>query len=358
MILSWCDIRAKLQLLVSTIFSGWLQTKVVEDVFQDARRRESHDVGNKHLKISSYYAQISEAGVIGEHGRQEIKAKDDEPKAEGNTKHFFHSDQHEPSIPNAEEITGHCDWQTFSAQSARTIYADQFIIRSMYLSPKWEMASKCWQARLVPRRSVVKLKSRRGEEDVYLMVLGVLALKVVLGWKLEVISIPRSKFKIFLIGAGRVANHTPTAFTVIDLADISIIPSTVISPLNYFLIMKRQCPDRIGVVLMQHGLPEHVHLAAARAAFYDLQLPQMKTLVSEYRVPSECITLPLTVHDCVKYFIHKHTGKHPTEQELRGILSLRCAASDDVCKGIADEDLLMELIDADDLKSFQDSLGL
>ena len=63
--LSWCDIRARLQTFLSTLFSGWLQTKFVEDVFQDARRRESHDVENKQLKISTYYAQVAEMGSLG-----------------------------------------------------------------------------------------------------------------------------------------------------------------------------------------------------------------------------------------------------------------------------------------------------
>ena len=143
-------------------------------------------------------------------------------------------------------------------------------------------------------------------------------------------------------------------FTVIDVADMEIIPTYVISPLNYFLVMKKKLPEIIGFVLMQHGLPVHVHLAAARAAFYDLQLPQLKILVNENRIPSDCITLALPVHDCVRFFIHKHTGTFPTEQELRGILSLRYAETDDMCKDIADEDVFLELLDSDDVKSFQD----
>ena len=65
--------------------------------------------------------------------------------------------------------------------------------------------------------------------------------------------------------------------------------------------MKKKLPDRLGVVLMQHGLSLRVHLAAARAAFYDLQLPELRILVNENRIASDCHTLPLTVHGCVGF---------------------------------------------------------
>ena len=181
--LSWCDIRARLQTYVCTLFSGWLQTKVVEDVFQDARRRETHDVENKQLKISTYYARVAAMDTIGEHHRQEIQPEDDEPKASGTTKDVFYAQRHHPSLVSAGDITGHCDWQTFSAQSSKTIDADIFITRCMYLSDRWEMSSKCWQASLLPKRCVVKVKAGRGQPDEIVMVVGLMAIKVLIGWK-------------------------------------------------------------------------------------------------------------------------------------------------------------------------------
>ena len=58
----------------------------------------------------------------------------------------------------------------------------------MYLSGKWEMSSKCWQARLLPKRCVVKVKVVRGQQDEIVMVVGLLANKVVIGWKIETAS--------------------------------------------------------------------------------------------------------------------------------------------------------------------------
>ena len=242
---------------------------------------------NKQLKNSTYYAHVAEMGTIGEHHRQETQPEDDEPKASGTTKDVIYAQRHNPSVVSAGDITGHCDWQTFLAQSSKTIYADIFITRCMYLSDKWEMPSKCWQARLLPKRCVVKVKAGRGQPDEIVMVVGLMANKVVIGWKLETVNIPKSKFKIFLVGGRRVLNTVPCWFTVIGVTQLEIIPTTVISPLNYFLVMKKKLPDRIGVVLMQHGLPLHVHLAAARAAFYDLQLPQLTILVHENRIPND-----------------------------------------------------------------------
>ena len=111
---------------------------------------------------------------------------------------------------------------------------------------------------------------------------------------------------------------------------------------------------RIGVVLLQFGPPVPVLLAAARTAFYNLDLPQCKILNSEHDICAECVSLPRTICALVTFFIKKYTGKEPSQQELRSILSLRCSDDQDMCYDVADEDMLLQCLDADDVKSFQD----
>jgi hypothetical protein len=97
-----------------------------------------------------------------------------------------------------------------------------------------------------------------------------------------------------------------------------------------------------------------VLLHAARNAFWDLDLPQLKKLVTESGIVVVGISWPATLSACVSFFIKKFTNKEVTVQELHDILSLRCSDGD-VMADVADEDMLLECLDHEDVKSFQAS---
>ena len=190
----------------------------------------------------------------------------------------------------------------------------------------------------------------------FVLVLGSVENKIVLGWLVESVHIGRTNHRAFLIGGGKVKNVKPFIFTLFNIDDVDVIPTTPVSPLHYFLALKRKLPEnmRIGVVLLQFGHPVPVLLAAARSAFYNLDLPQCKILNSEHKIGAECVSLPRTIGALVTFFIKKYTGKEPSQQELRSILSLLCSDDQDMCYDVADEGMLLQCLDAEDVNTFQD----
>ena len=110
-----------------------------------------------------------------------------------------------------------------------------------------------------------------GDGSVFI-VLGSLASKVLLVWRVESVDVPATNHQVFLLGGGRVFNDSPTALVVTDLTDFNIVPASPISPIHYLLALKRKLPARMGVVLLQHAAAVPVLLYAAQNAFFSLGL--------------------------------------------------------------------------------------
>ena len=109
----------------------------------------------------------------------------------------------------------------------------------------------------------------------------------------------------------------------------------------------------MGVVLLQYAKPEDVLYQLAMKCFHNCGLPQLKTIVTEYGIQHECLTLPLTLSVLIKHFYKLNHKKDMPDQDLHAVLSLRCTEMTDVCTDIADEDMLITCLDKDDIKAFQ-----
>ena len=105
---------------------------------------------------------------------------------------------------------------------------------------------------------------------------------------------------------------------------------------------------------MQFKPSRHVMLLAACNAFWDIQLPQLTKIVKEYKIDCECVTLAATLTAVLRHMIKLHTNKAATDKVLQDILALRCADVGDPLEFVCDEDLLIELLDEDDRKEFED----
>ena len=68
--LGW--VLRKAQRVVWELFSGWGNTKIVEDNFKKMRERESKDNSNKGLAMQTYWAASSEMGAIELHERTQV----------------------------------------------------------------------------------------------------------------------------------------------------------------------------------------------------------------------------------------------------------------------------------------------
>ena len=344
------DRRHKIQKLLYYVFKGWGQTKVVEDNFKNCRYVETQGILNKTRTCSAYYGAMSQMGTIALHKRKEISIDEDTPVAKGKPAEIFHCEKHKPSLPNAGDITGRSSWQTFSPQSSKIIQADMWVLGHCNETHLWALAEKCDQCDFFQRRTIIQKKA---EPSCFYIVLGSLVSRLLLVWMVEAVSIPKTNYNVFLVGTDAVDNKDPRAFIVLNIEEFVVIPAAPVAPAHYFLALKRSLPEKMGVVLLQHGKTEPVLLHAANNAFFDLGLPRLKALCKEYSIETPCVTLAPTLCACVKHFIHLYTKKMPTDTELQSILSLRCQDTDGFVGDICDEDMLIELLGADDQQAYK-----
>ena len=350
--LSEFDIRASVTKLATWIFSGWGQTKVCEDLFKTMRERESMDSLNGVRCIEAYYAAMPAMGTIPLHKRREIQFTEDEPEEEVTARQCFASDAHTPSLTDAHRITDKATWPTYTPQSSKTIHTHQELLRHGDKHDSWHELSKCWQCALLPTRTIIYSKIG----GCYYIVLGPLCYQMLVVWQVEPFEVRNTGYMVFLLGHGRVMNTTPTLLPILTLDDFTVIPTSPVGPLHYFLTLKRKFPrHKMGVLILQHDKPAAVMLHAARNGFFDMQLPQLKTIANEYGIDTPCLELPLTLTAVVKHMVKLHTKTDITVSELHSILALRSLEECSEIPTICDEDMLIEILDKEDLQAFQEN---
>lgn len=351
------DIKRKVHEYLHRIFSSWGQTKVVEDLFKKMRERESQDTLNGIRAVYSYFAAASQMGAIKLHHRNEVEFDLEGKLAHGSATSLFSCKKWQPTMENWQKITEKADWPTFSPQSAKNISGDLILLRHLDDRQCWGSASACWQAELLHRGILFHYKPKHlpVEQYCYLVSLGPLWHEVVLTWKVQDSLIPNTNHKVFRFTGRSVDNRAPTPICVLDLDEFSVVPQTPVSPIHLVLALNKKITRdiQLGVVLLQYDQEQPIMLWCARHAFFDLGLPQLKTIVSEYGIDHQPVTLPATLTACCKHFIKEHTGKDATDAELHAILALRSVEQDDYIPGFSDEDLLVEILEKEEADAFE-----
>ena len=365
--LSNADNRAAVNKLLRMIYSGWGQTKIVEDVFKHMRERESLDTLSGVKGVVSYYCSMTEMGAIESHLRTGVKPEDDTPKADGKKTELFSCKHHAPSLPNSDSITKTATWPTYSPQSSKKIYSDRILLHHLKCGEKvkytdskegpvavverslWSQASNCWRCDLFQPRSIIYQKATKK----HYMVLGPLVSQGLVVWEVEGVRLGKGNHQAFLLGAGNVINKSPTVLTVLDFDSLSLVPSAPISPINYHLALNKRDVHPMGVVILQYGKVVPVLLHAAERCFYNLGITKLKVIADEFDIEVSTPTLPMTCSALIRHFWKLHMGSDITDNKLSEILALRCADPGSAVAHIADESMLIEILDKDDVRAFQ-----
>ena len=342
--------------LLKLVFSSWGQTKVVEDVFKTLRQREHQDTLNGFRTVPAYYAAMVAMGAIGIHQRTEMKPDSGGPKGKGTAKKLFASKGHVCSLLDAHKITEKTSWPTFSPQTAKKVPADLILLRLLKLGQCWMIASRCWGCMFFRRGSVILEEEKVGRETTkrYFVVLGNMGRQMLLVWEVEPMKTTKRDKLAFLLGGGTIVHKEPTCFAIINLGDYQTVPCAPVSPLGFYIVNGRKYGPGTGVVLLQGGKACPVLLDAARNAFFDIHLPDLKTLAAEHGVALPGLTLPVVVTTLVRHLLTTLGGEAPADADVRGILALRCADDVSVFDGVVDEDLLMEVLDKEQLDALQE----
>ena len=101
--------------MACAVFSGWGQTKVMEDLLQKLRNRESVDVSNQHISCVHQYAAMRDMDCIANHKRKEMDTSPGDIGTKQPPKSTFNAQNHLPNIeplPLVQKAT----WPTLTPQ--------------------------------------------------------------------------------------------------------------------------------------------------------------------------------------------------------------------------------------------------
>ena len=330
------------------IFAGWGQTKICEDTFKEPRDREQRDTTNSNLSTTSYYAFMCHMGTIPAHKREELKIDNADPKATGVGKQTFLCKKHEPALEQTEKITSSATWPTFTPQSSKRIYADLDLFRQCDKNDSWGAISKCSQAVLFRRLDIIRVDGK------VFMVLGHIQYTMLLLWSVLQVPIGRTNHNAYILHGEGIDNNSVIMEHVTDLKRFEIIPTVPICPLHLWLACRKQVPCRVGVVLLQTGPATTVLKHAARHCFFQLHMPQLKTISKEERIDiSHCATIVPMLVAMIKEILKTKDGP-PSDDTVADILALRCMEPCDDLTDVLNEDIAELMLDSADLETVKD----
>ena len=148
--------------LAAVVFTGFGQTKVVEDVFNRLRDREERDVRNKKISLRrQWHCAIGEQ-VLQLHQREEIEtpplestAGTERDKLGGSTFSY----KNEQLSVDGSSMLGRATWPTFTPQAVQAQAAECSLMRVCHDSGEWALASGSWRCVFVPLGVVIRAKA-------------------------------------------------------------------------------------------------------------------------------------------------------------------------------------------------------
>jgi len=219
------DVLEQLGVLARQAFSGWGQTKIIEDGLKELRHREEHDTTNAHISKVRQWASLRDAKVIGLHKLQELEAAEN-PDVEAPpklSKHAFTCRGAKPSIA-AESMVGSATWPTMSAQSGQILQAEQQLMRQCRLEGCWENAGACWKCVFTTPGTLLR---HRASGDLR-VVLGDVMYVALLAWSVDRVVAPNGEIFFFL-------SHQPVGecsswLVLCDFEEWAVVPTEVLPP--------------------------------------------------------------------------------------------------------------------------------
>ena len=247
-------------------------------------------------------------------------------------------------------------WPTFSPQSAQFAYAVSGYLRIVNAKADlvsddektdiWGVASKCWRGVLFRKGSVV----RKVDTEDYFVVIGYLGKLLVLLWKVVHIKLCRNANMAFAVGTGHNINYRPTLVSGLDIDDYEVIPCDVVAPVAMWLANAKRLHDFHGIVFLQNEKPQPVMVHAAWHCFWDMTLPELRTLAKELDVAA--LTPDLYGHLDI---LIQTVIPEANDDQVKKILLLRCEVDEDPLANF-DQDALAELFPDADSKVLEERI--
>ena len=234
---------------------------------------------------------------------------------------------------------------------SRRIYADLALLRHCDFNDQWQNIARCWQCVLFARGEVIHHKISKA----YYIVLGDIQATMLLVWMLLRVPLGATNHAYYVIargcGGGEDFNAKHILLDALNLADFQVVPCVTVSPVHFWLALKKKAARHMGIVLLQNGPLENVMKYAARQCFHKLSLEQVKNICAEERIHLEGVpTLASTLTALIKHFLAPKS-----DDEVLGILALRAVEPDNPME-VLTEDVAEEMLDSMDLQTLAEQL--
>ena len=323
------------------LFTGWGQSKVVEDVLNRLRDRETRAVKDKRLGVVNQWNTMRGEEIIKLHRRVELDPAPLE-KRKKLDRSIFVPKHHTPSI-DVDSITGRATWATFTPQTIQALSADRQLFLFCRRNACWERAGDSWRTSFVPKGTVL---TRAGADDARL-VLGVVGYISILTWPLDK-RITKEGNTYYALSSAIGKAEASWGF-VLDFDSWQVIPSKLVSPLHRFLLDKKRFSGISGLVLHQSSPPCSILENAARHAFWKMSQSQLQKLAKDQDVVPPTPDLLALVTTLVKKCI-----KDVPEEQLDAILALRGHHDDEDLAEQIPHEVLEQALPKEDVKTVED----
>ena len=290
------EVLRRLDALAKSIFTGWGQTKVVEDGIRELRDVEQRGTTNKKVAAIRQLGILRDRKVIALHKREEFEPTTPAVTPKATTPwSTFTAKGTEPTI-EIDSLTGAASWPTLSAQTYQVIAAEMALVARAHATDGWEDASGCWKCLFVPTGACLKKKDVEDEFWVNLGHVGYVALLV---WPLVRQSSKGGRHVFSLAVDEETAE--PTWAIVCNWDEYEVVPCSPVSPATLYRFFHSRFPKTLGVVLRQDGDALSILRHAAEQAFWRLPKTQLDKLARDRGVrvddPSLLTLLEALVRD-------------------------------------------------------------
>ena len=193
---------------------------------------------------------------------------------------------------------------------------------------------------------------KRPDSDKVFLCLGAVGGVMVLAWEIEQVTFPDNGITTFVVGGNNVVNEKVIWLPTLTFDDYLSIPVKAISPVHYYIILKRNIDSTLGVVYLKTGDYESIIETGARACFWDLNMKSLKILADDRGVKASGPALLDVLEPLIKNIL-----PDLSEQDLTNILQLRGIKMTDPVAAIIDGENLEDVLEPDQLEDLAEHVA-